>query len=46
MRLGDAPKLARLESGGRELLQPGATVIVRLGEAEGVADAVLVVSTQ
>ena len=46
MRLGDAPKLARLESGGRELLQPDATVIVRLGETEGVADAVLVVSTQ
>ena len=46
MRLGDAPKLARLESAGRELLQPGVTVIVRLRETEDIAAAVLVVSTQ
>jgi hypothetical protein len=44
VRLQDAPKLARLESGGRELLQPGASVLVKLGETEGLADAVLVIS--
>ncbi len=32
LRLGDTPRLARLESGGRELLQPGVAVMVKLGE--------------
>jgi hypothetical protein len=44
MRLGEASRLARLESGGRDLLQPGASVLVRMSKTEGVADAVLVVS--
>jgi hypothetical protein len=44
LRLGDTPRLARLESGGRELLQPGVAVMVKLGETEGIAAAVLVVS--
>jgi hypothetical protein len=44
MRLGDAPNLTRLESGGRELLQTGASVLVKVGETEGVAAAVLVIS--
>jgi hypothetical protein len=44
MQLGEMPKLAMLESGGRELLQPGASVLVRLGETPDIAAAVLVVS--
>lgn len=46
MQLLDAPELTRLESGGRELLQPGVSVIIKLGKTEGVADAVLVLSPQ
>jgi hypothetical protein len=46
MRLLEAPQLTRLESGGRELLQPGVSVIVKLGETEGEAAAVLIVSPQ
>ncbi len=44
LRLGDESRIERLESGGRELLLPGATVMIRLGETEGVAAAVLVLS--
>jgi hypothetical protein len=46
MRLLETPQLTRLESGGRELLQPGASVIVKLGDTEGEAAAVLIVSPQ
>jgi hypothetical protein len=44
LRLGETPHLTRLESGGRELLQPGVSVLVKLGDTEGVAAAVLVLS--
>jgi len=44
MQLGETPGLARLESGGRELLQPGASVLVKLGETPDIAAAVLVLS--
>ncbi|HEU0075231.1 MAG TPA: hypothetical protein VFS30_14600 [Dehalococcoidia bacterium] len=46
LRLLDTPRLTRLESGGRELLQAGVSVIVKLGETEGEAAAVLIVSPQ
>lgn len=44
MRLGPAPKLARLIDASRDELLPGATVLVRLGEQENEAAAVLVMS--
>ena len=44
MRLGPEPKLTRLESGGRDLLQPGASVLVKIGDTEADAAAVLVIS--
>jgi len=44
MRLGPEPKLARLESGGRDLLLPGASVLVKFGDSEDEAAAVLVIS--
>jgi hypothetical protein len=44
MRLGPEPKLARLESGGRDRLEPGASVLVMIGETEADAAAVLVIS--
>ena len=44
LRLGDAPRLARLESGGRDLLQAGVSVLIRFGETEDVAAAVLILS--
>jgi hypothetical protein len=44
MRLQDSPRLSRLEPGSRELLQPGADVIVKLSDVEGEAAAVLVLS--
>jgi hypothetical protein len=44
MRLGESPALTRLEPGSREMLVPGAEVILKLGETEGEAAAVLVVS--
>jgi hypothetical protein len=44
MRLGPEPKLTKLESGGRDLLQPGASVLVKIGDTEGEAAAVLVLA--
>ncbi len=44
LRLLDAARIERLESAGRDLLVPGASVMVRLGEIEGTAAAVLVLS--
>jgi hypothetical protein len=44
MTLGEAPKLARLASGSLDLLQPGATVLVKLGETPDIAAAILVLS--
>ena len=44
MRLQGSPRLTRLEPAARELLVNGAEVIVKLGDAEGEATAVLVLS--
>lgn len=44
LRLGVNPKLTRLAAGSRQLLKPGATVIVRRGEQQNEAAAVLVLS--
>jgi hypothetical protein len=44
MQLGETPRLARLEAGGRDLLQPGASVLVKLGATPDIAAAVLVLS--
>jgi hypothetical protein len=44
LRLADAPRLARLEPGSLDLLQPGTDVLVKLSDTEGVAAAVLVIS--
>jgi len=44
LRLGANPKLTRLEAGSRQLLKPGATVIVRRGDQQDEAAAVLVLS--
>lgn len=45
LRLGDESKIERLESGARDLLQPGVEVMIAAGDTEGVAAAVLVLST-
>jgi hypothetical protein len=44
LRLDGEPAIGLIESGGRELLLPGATVLVRLDETEQMAAAVLVVT--
>jgi len=44
LRLLETPGIERLESAGRELLLPGAAVLVKFGETEGAAAAVLVIS--
>jgi hypothetical protein len=44
MQLGPDSKLERLESGARDLLQPGASVLVKYGDSKDQAAAVLVIS--
>ena len=41
LRLGAQPRLWRIEAGDRSLLVPGATVVVRRGQTDGEAAAVL-----
>jgi hypothetical protein len=45
LRLASASKLSRIESGSRDLLKPGAAVVVRLGEQRDVAAALLVLQS-
>ena len=45
LRLGDESKIERLESGARDLLQPGVEVMIAAGDTDGVAAAVLVLPT-
>lgn len=45
LRLGPDSRITRLESGDRELIQPGASVMIKLGETEDVAASVLITSS-
>jgi hypothetical protein len=44
VRVGDSPRISRLDGGTADLLQPGATVAVRLNAAGDTVEAVLVLS--